>query len=99
MRAMLLHELGGTVTFKEVGGFGRACGPKSGSGYGVGLTVLIMKSTLTGHRLPEDLGHEVAGEVVEVGSEVRNVKAGTVVCHFYLTCKVCRLQEREGNAL
>ncbi|MFB0508471.1 MAG: alcohol dehydrogenase catalytic domain-containing protein, partial [Thermodesulfobacteriota bacterium] len=40
---------------------------------------------------PRILGHEVAGEVVEVGSEVRNVRPGDrVVCHFYLTCKVCR---------
>ena len=59
---------------------------------GVGSTVLIMKATpglVT--RYPRILGHEVAGEVVEIGSEVRNVKIGDrVVCHFYLTCKVSR---------
>ncbi len=94
MRAMLLHELGGPVTFKEVPE--PRVGPCDAKvrvrATGVGLTVLIMKSTpglVT--RYPRILGHEIAGEVMEVGSEVRNVKAGDrVVCHFYLTCKVCR---------
>ncbi len=94
MRAMLLHELGGPVTFKEVDE--PRVGPCDAKirvrATGVGLTVLIMKATpglVT--RYPRILGHEVAGEVVEIGSEVRNVKIGDrVVCHFYLTCKVCR---------
>jgi len=94
MRAMLLHELGGPVTFKEVDE--PRVGPNDAKirvrATGVGLTVLIMKSTpglVTSY--PRILGHEVAGEVVDVGSEVRNVKIGErVVCHFYLTCKACR---------
>ena len=94
VRAMLLHELGGPVTFKEVDE--PRVGPCDAKirvrATGVGLTVLIMKATpglVT--RYPRILGHEVAGEVVEIGSEVRNVKIGDrVVCHFYLTCKVCR---------
>lgn len=59
---------------------------------GVGLTVIIMKSTpglVTSY--PRILGHEVAGEVVDVGNQVQNVSIGDrVVCHFYLTCGVCR---------
>ncbi|NWF93871.1 MAG: zinc-binding dehydrogenase [Syntrophaceae bacterium] len=94
MRAMLLHELGGPVTFKEVEE--PRVGPCDAKirvrAAGVGLTIIIMKSTpglVTAY--PRILGHEVAGEVVEVGSEVRNVKVGErVVCHFYLTCKACR---------
>jgi propanol-preferring alcohol dehydrogenase len=40
---------------------------------------------------PRIPGHEVAGEVVEVGSQVAHVKVGDrVTCHFYLTCRVCR---------
>jgi propanol-preferring alcohol dehydrogenase len=40
---------------------------------------------------PRIPGHEVAGEVVEVGAEVTHVTIGTrVACHFYLTCRVCR---------
>src|SRR3990170_3541300 len=39
---------------------------------------------------PRIPGHEVAGEVAEVGSEVTTIKVGDrVTCHFYLTCKVC----------
>jgi alcohol dehydrogenase, propanol-preferring len=94
MRAMLLHELGGPVTFQEVKK--PSPGPTEAllrvKAAGVGLTIIIMKNTpglVT--RYPRILGHEIAGEVVEVGSEVTNVKAGDrVACHFYLTCKVCK---------
>src|SRR5262245_4274763 len=59
---------------------------------GVGLTVVIMTATpgrvTSFPRIP---GHEVAGEVVDVGTEVANVKVGQrVACHFYLTCGACR---------
>ncbi len=94
MRAMLLHELGGPVTFNEVDE--PRVGPCEAKirvrAAGVGLTIIIMKNTpglVT--RYPRILGHEVAGEIVEIGSEVSNVKIGDrVVCHFYLTCKVCK---------
>ncbi len=59
---------------------------------GVGLTVVIMTANpgrvTSFPRIP---GHEVAGEVVEVGAEVTHVTIGErVVCHFYLTCGACR---------
>ena len=59
---------------------------------GVGLTVVIMIANpgrvTSFPRIP---GHEVAGEVVEVGAEVTTVAVGArVVCHFYLTCGACR---------
>ncbi len=93
MKAMVLRELGGPVRLEEVPV------PKIGPNdvllrvraTGVGLTVVIMIATpgrVTAYpRIP---GHEIAGEVVEVGSEVETVKTGDrVTCHFYLTCKVC----------
>jgi len=91
---MLLHELGGPVTFSKVDE--PRVGPSDAKirvrAAGVGLTIIIMKSTpglVT--QYPRILGHEIAGEVVEVGSEVSNVKIGDrVVCHFYLTCKFCK---------
>jgi D-arabinose 1-dehydrogenase-like Zn-dependent alcohol dehydrogenase len=58
---------------------------------GVGLTVVIM-TAVPGRvtAFPRIPGHEVAGEVVEIGSEVTNVRAGDrVTCHFYLTCRGC----------
>jgi propanol-preferring alcohol dehydrogenase len=59
---------------------------------GVGLTVVIM--TANPGRVtafPRIPGHEVAGEVVEIGAEVSTVAVGErVVCHFYLTCGACR---------
>lgn len=93
MKAMVLRELGGPVRLEEVPI------PKIGSNdvlirvraTGVGLTVVIMTATpgrVTAYpRIP---GHEIAGEVAEVGSEVTTIKVGDrVTCHFYLTCKVC----------
>ncbi len=41
-------------------------------------------------RLPITLGHEVSGEVVECGKEVRGLNTGDRVCLFYLvTCGDC----------
>jgi D-arabinose 1-dehydrogenase-like Zn-dependent alcohol dehydrogenase len=90
---MVLRERGGPLRLEEVPI------PTIGPGdallrvraTGVGLTVVIMTavpSRVTA--FPRIPGHEVAGEVVEVGSEVATVRAGDrVTCHFYLTCKVC----------
>ena len=93
MKAMLLKELGGSLTLADVPV------PKVGPtealvrvrAAGVGLTLAIMRSNpglVT--RYPRIIGHEVAGDVVEVGSEVDTLRVGDrVTCHFYLTCKVC----------
>jgi threonine 3-dehydrogenase len=47
---------------------------------------------------PLVLGHEFAGEVVEVGNEVENIKVGDVVsAETHIVCEVCELC-RTGNA-
>jgi alcohol dehydrogenase, propanol-preferring len=90
---MVLHELGGKLRLEDV------AVPKIGPtdvllrvrATGVGLTVVIMVG-VPGRvtSFPRIPGHEVAGEVAEVGAEVTTVKVGDrVTCHFYLTCKVC----------
>jgi D-arabinose 1-dehydrogenase-like Zn-dependent alcohol dehydrogenase len=94
MRAMVLEKFGAPLKLKDV------AVPKIGPNEalvrvrvcGAGLTVVIMIATpgriKTFPRIP---GHEIAGEVVEVGSEVRTIKAGQrVTNHFYLTCGNCR---------
>lgn len=40
--------------------------------------------------LPLTLGHEVAGEIVEVGNDVLNHNVGDAVClHYLVTCRQC----------
>lgn len=93
MKAMVLHAMGEAMKYRDmpVPKVGpndvlvrvRACG--------VGLTVVKLIQTpgrVTSYpRIP---GHELAGDVVEVGAEVRTVKAGDrVTSHYYLTCGQC----------
>ncbi len=93
MKAMVLHGLGQPLRLEDVPR------PKIGPNdallrvrvAGVGLTVVIM-TAVPGRvtSFPRIPGHEVAGEVVEVGGEVANVRPGDrVTCHFYLTCHAC----------
>jgi len=94
MRAMVLEQFGAPLKLKDVPR------PKIGPNEalikvrvcGAGLTVVIMVATPGRIKsYPRIPGHEIAGEVVEVGSEVRSVKVGSrVTNHYYLTCGNCR---------
>jgi alcohol dehydrogenase, propanol-preferring len=94
MRAMVLPAFGEPLRLEEVPV--PAIGPADVllrvRAVGVGLTVVIM-TAVPGRvtSFPRIPGHEVAGEVVETGSEVTHVAVGQrVACHFYLTCRTCR---------
>src|SRR5690242_3282719 len=94
MRAMVLEKFGASLKLKEMPM------PKPGPNEalvkvracGIGLTVVSMIATpgrVTA--FPRIPGHEIAGEVVEIGSEVRTIARGQrVTNHFYLTCGNCR---------
>ncbi|HSD99303.1 MAG TPA: alcohol dehydrogenase catalytic domain-containing protein, partial [Burkholderiales bacterium] len=94
MRAMVLEQFGAPLKLKDVPV------PKIGPNEalvrvrvcGAGLTVVIMVATPGRIKsYPRIPGHEVAGEVVEAGSEVRTVRVGQrVTNHYYLTCGNCR---------
>jgi len=94
MRAMVLPKFGAPLELRQVPV--PTIGPTDVlirvRAAGVGLTVVIMIANpgrVTG--FPRIPGHEVAGEVAEIGAAVTNVKVGDrVVCHFYLTCGACR---------
>ncbi len=73
--------------------------PKAGAGdavlkvraAGVGLTLLNMRSGRFGGSTPRIMGHELGGDIVEVGSGVENVKPGDrCAVYFYLVCGHCR---------
>jgi propanol-preferring alcohol dehydrogenase len=100
MKAMVLRGLGQPLKLEDV------AMPKVGPAdvlvrvraCGIGLTVVNLIATpgrVTSYpRIP---GHEIAGDVVEVGAAVRTVKAGQrVTNHFYITCGQCK-QCRSGR--
>src|SRR4051812_31148963 len=100
MKAMVLHGFGQPLKLEE---FPR---PKIGPAdvlvrvraCGIGLTVVNLIATpgrVTAYpRIP---GHEIAGDVVEIGAAVRTVTIGQrVTNHFYLTCGQCK-QCRAGR--
>jgi propanol-preferring alcohol dehydrogenase len=57
---------------------------------GAGLTVHHARAGRIRLDYPRILGHEIAGEIVEVGAGVTNVQRGDgVTAYFYLTCGAC----------
>ncbi|MFH1169217.1 MAG: alcohol dehydrogenase catalytic domain-containing protein [Chloroflexota bacterium] len=100
MKALVLHEWGGPLKLEDVPV------PKVGPGEalvkvrasGIGLTLNWIRQGLMGGKLPRIIGHEIAGDVVEVGPQVKSRKVGDRVCvYFYLNCGTCEFcrQNRE----
>ena len=94
MRAVVLEEFGKPLVLKEVDEPKilpyealvrvRDCGV-------CGTDLKIKLGKLGGGPLPMIMGHEAAGEVVEVGQEVKDFRPGDrVVVNFYITCGRCR---------
>lgn len=58
---------------------------------GVGLTLLNMRSGRFGGDTPRIMGHELGGDIVELGPGVDNVGVGDrCAVYFYLVCGHCR---------
>ncbi len=102
MKALVLHKWGGPLNLEEVPV------PKVGPGEalvkvracGIGLTLNWIKAGFMGGSLPRIIGHEVAGDVVEIGPMVTNVKVGDRVCvYFYLTCGTCEFCRKNRDTL
>ena len=96
MKAMVLHQVGGALTMEETPM------PQPGPGEvlvrvkacGLGLTLVWNRNDrvggLTG-KLPRIVGHEIAGDVMELGEGVDGFQPGDRVnVYFYLTCGDCR---------
>ena len=99
MKALVLKEQGGPLHLEDVPV------PKPGNGEvlvrvracGLGLTLVWnLKGRGFGRgtipdKVPRIIGHEIAGDVVETGTNVNTFKAGDRVnVYFYLTCGSCR---------
>jgi D-arabinose 1-dehydrogenase-like Zn-dependent alcohol dehydrogenase len=100
MRAMVLHELGGPLKLEDVPipevSHGEALVKVKACG--VGYTV--SKTRKSRGIVPRIPGHEVAGEIVEVGEGVKNVQAGDqVTVYYYLTCGNCKYCRTDRETL
>jgi alcohol dehydrogenase, propanol-preferring len=95
MRALVLKEVGGPLTLEEVPM------PRPGPGEvlvrvracGLGLTLVWNRNGRGGSsgKLPRIIGHEIAGDVTEVGSSVDGFTPGDRVnVYYYLICGHCR---------
>jgi len=93
MKAMVLEAPNTAFVLKQVPD------PEAGPGEAVarvlscgsGLTIQHVKAGRTPAGFPLIIGHEIAGEIVEVGSGVSGLAAGdAVTAYFYLSCGHCR---------
>jgi alcohol dehydrogenase, propanol-preferring len=94
MRALVLEEFGGPFVTKDV------AVPSIGAREALirvrhvgvcGTDVKIRAGRMGLDVLPLIMGHEVAGEVADVGREVRGFSAGDrVIVNFYVTCGRCQ---------
>lgn len=93
MRAMVVPKWGEAFRLEE-----RPV-PKPGPGEalmkvraaGVGLTLVTMRTGIFGGEAPRIMGHELGGDIVELGEGVSNVKVGQrCAVYFYLNCGWCR---------
>ena len=58
---------------------------------GAGLTIQHVKAGRRKVQFPRIIGHEITGEIVEVGAGVKSLKLGeAVTTYFYLNCGHCR---------
>lgn len=100
MRALVLEKFGGPLVMKEVAT--PTIGPHEAlvrvRNVGICGTDLKIRAGRMGlNVLPLIMGHEVAGEVAEVGSEVPDFAPGDrVTVNFYVTCGRCQFC-REGR--
>ncbi len=94
MKALVVKEFGGPLVLEDVPvpepGLDdalirvRACAVDQ-------FDLTIRDGKFPGSKTPIILGHEFAGEVVEVGAKVRNIAPGDrVVSTLYVTCGQCR---------
>jgi len=58
---------------------------------GSGLTIQHVKAGRTSAKFPRVIGHEITGEIVEIGAGVRGLAVGDpVTAYYYLNCGHCR---------
>jgi propanol-preferring alcohol dehydrogenase len=104
MKALVLKESGGPLMLEDVPM------PQTGPGEvlvrvracGLGLTLVWNRNGRggIGGKLPRIIGHEIAGDVTQVGPSVDGFKPGDRVnVYYYLTCGNCRWCNRGRDDL
>lgn len=67
---------------------------------GAGLTIQHMRAGRVPTEYPRIIGHEITAEIVEVGSQVRDLKVGDpVTAYYYLTCGTCEWCRKDRETL
>lgn len=103
MRAMVLEQFGEPLKLREVSvpklRIDEALVRITACGL-CGTDLKISGGKLEGTPLPLIMGHEPAGQVVDVGPAVSNVQVGDqVAVHFYLTCGACEFCRTNRESL
>jgi len=104
MKALVLHEPDGPLVLEDLPV------PRPGPGEvlirvracGLGLTLVWNRKGRSGTsgKLPRVIGHEIAGDVAEVGPGVEGLKAGDRVnVYYYLVCGYCTWCKRAREDL
>ena len=93
MKAMLLR--GPKMPFEKVTVPDPVAGPAEAVARvlscGSGLTIQHIKAGRIAARFPLIIGHEITGEIVEVGAGARGIAVGdAVTAYYYLNCGHCR---------
>ena len=93
MKALVLHAANTPFSLEDVPD------PVAGPGEAVarviacgsGLTIQHIKAGRNPTAFPRIIGHEITGEIVEIGSGVAGLSVGDpVTTYFYLHCGHCR---------
>jgi D-arabinose 1-dehydrogenase-like Zn-dependent alcohol dehydrogenase len=103
MKAMVLHGIGQSLKFEDVEvkkiGHNDAL-VKVAICAADGLDYWVQSGSFPIPRLPLILGHEIAGEVAEVGEDVTQAKPGDrVIIYHHYTCGLCRYCKSSRESL
>ncbi|MBC7217028.1 MAG: alcohol dehydrogenase catalytic domain-containing protein [Candidatus Caldatribacterium sp.] len=103
MKAMVLEKYGAPLVLREIEvpriGDGEVLVKVKGAGI-CGTDIKIQEGRVPTKSLPLVPGHEISGEVVALGRDVRDFQIGDeIVVSFYISCGTCRFCKSGRNTI